>query len=152
MRVILLHNVPGVGSAGEVKDVSPGHARNFLIPRGAAKIATADAVIELETEKKTAARRAERALRETEKMAARLQTTAVEIRAKAGEGGKLFGSVTRAMIADAIRAQGLAVTKEQVRLAGPLKDLGDYKVTIDLPHGLEAEIEVSVIASPHAPA
>lgn len=151
MRVILLHNVPGVGLAGEIKDVSPGHARNFLIPRGAAKIATTDAVTALETEKKTAARRAERELRETEKFAARLQTTAVEIRAKAGEGGKLFGSVTRAMVADAIRAQGLSVTKEQVRLAGPLKDLGNHHVTIDLPHGLEAEVEVSVISGAHAP-
>lgn len=146
MRVILLQNVVGVGRAGEVVDVSPGHARNFLIAKGAAQLATPEAEARLLVEKRAAARAAERELKETEKLAIKLQRTPIEIKAKSGPGGKLFGAVTGAMIAQALGAKGIKITKERVRLSHPLKEIGDYRVPIELPHGLEAEIEVAVVA------
>ena len=147
MQVILTQNVPKLGKRGELKEVRDGFAQNFLIPRGLARTVSQDSLANLEAERRAAVRTQQESLRESQRLAAALEQAEVKIVAKAGEGGKLFGSITKTRVAEALQAQGLGIKKDQVCLADPIRELGGHRVTIELPHGLEAEVEVTVIAS-----
>ena len=146
MDVILLERVEKLGGIGDVVSVKPGFARNYLIPQGKAKRATQAAMAEFE------ARRAELEKAHGEKLAAaqaqgeRLNGLSIQIAAKAGVDGRLFGSVTNYDIAEALGKQGFKVQKAQVRMpAGPLKSVGEHKVTIALHADVVVELGVNVV-------
>lgn len=146
MQVILLEKVVNLGQLGDVVKVRDGYARNYLIPQGKASRATEKAIKEFE------ARRAELEKVQAEKLAAaqaladRLSGHTVQITERAGVDGRLFGSVTPALIADALERDGFEVTRAMLRMPdGPIKAIGDYKVLV-APHvDVEAEINVSVL-------
>jgi large subunit ribosomal protein L9 len=144
--LILRESVPSLGKAGDLVRVKPGYARNFLLPRGLAFEATEGNKKRIAAESKARAARdnAERA--EAEALAARLSEVSLDFSAKAGDDGKLFGSVTSADIAGALEARGFAIDKRKVELAHPIKELGFRSVSIRLPHDVHAEVKVNVTA------
>ena len=146
MEVILREDVKDLGKAGNVVRVKPGYARNYLLPHGLAYEATEGNKKRIAAEARSRQVRFETEKGEAAQMAATLSGVAVEIRARAGEGDKLFGSVTSQDIVDALAAKGYAVDKRRVELEHPLKQLGDHMVAIRLHPEVHAEIRVSVVA------
>ncbi|OIO48463.1 MAG: 50S ribosomal protein L9 [Parcubacteria group bacterium CG1_02_40_82] len=144
MKIILLRDVEKLGKKYDVKDVADGHARNFLIPQGLAKPATEVALREIETEKATAELAAELDLKKTEETVQELDGQEIEIQAKIGDDGKLFGSITPLKITKAIQEKGFDIKKNQVKLEEPIKEVGEYEITLELDHGLEAKIKIIV--------
>ena len=146
MQVILLEKVANLGVLGDVVKVKDGYARNFLIPTGAARRATEKAIKEFEV------RRAELEKAQAEKLAAaqaqgeKLAGKTVTISQKAGVDGRLFGSVTNADIAEALKSQGVEIVTAQVRLPnGPLKVVGEQTVAIALHHDVVVDVTVAVV-------
>lgn len=147
MKVILLKDVPGTGKAGTVSEVKEGHARNYLIPRGLAVEATAGALRSLERQHQVVQHRADRQRDEVTEQVHRLEGLVLEIRGKAGEGGRLFGSVTSQQIADALAAKGFAVSRKHVELDEPIKAEGFYKVPIRLHPGVVIHVDLNVVGT-----
>ncbi|NBD21483.1 50S ribosomal protein L9 [Aquabacterium fontiphilum] len=146
MQIILLEKVANLGNLGDVVKVKDGYARNFLIPTGQARRATANAVKEFE------ARRAELEKVQAEKLAAaqalgeKLNGKTVSLTQKAGVDGRLFGSVTNFDIAEALKAAGFEVAKQQVRLPnGPLKTIGDHGVSVSLHTDVTVDVTINVV-------
>jgi large subunit ribosomal protein L9 len=146
MKLILRKVVDNLGEPGDIVDVKPGYGRNFLIPQGLAYEASAGNVRRLEEEKVQAEERARRDYLEAKRRAAQLDHMSLTFHARAGEDGKLFGSVTGGDIADRANDQGLdfKVERRQVTLEEPLKTLGASKVTVRLHSEVEVEIEVKI--------
>ncbi len=147
MKVILLKDVPSLGRSGEVRDVKDGYARNYLMPHGLAAPATAGNLQHLAHTREAAQQREARVLEEVTRLKQALETLVIEVRAKAGDEGRLFGSVTAQDIAEAISRKGIAVTKKQVELDEPIKTAGFYKVTIRLHPKSTAMVEVNVVGA-----
>ena len=140
MQVILLEKINHLGDLGDIVKVKDGYARNFLIPTKRAKRATEATIAEFERAQ------AER-IAAAEEMAAKLNGVAVEITSKAGVDGRLFGSVTNADVAEALKAQGFEIKKSQVRTPlGAIKAVGEYTLTIGLLGDIVADITVKVVA------
>lgn len=147
MRVILKQDVKTLGKAGQVVEVSDGYARNYLLPRDLAREATKGGLAELEQQKAAHARRAAEARAEAEELVRRLAQTAVIVRVKAGESGKLFGAVTSQQIAEAIKAAtGVAVDRHKIELPEPIKALGGHMVPVRLGKDLVAKVSLTVEA------
>ncbi|HOO55233.1 MAG TPA: 50S ribosomal protein L9 [bacterium] len=147
MKVILLEDVENLGDKNEVKSVATGYARNFLIPRGLAEMATASAMKQLEERLKYVRRREERIAEKLAGMRDKINGTAVEISAHAGKDGKLYGSITNKQIAAALSEKlGLEIDKRRVYMEAPLKQTGDFSVVVDLSKGNKAEINVRVVS------
>jgi large subunit ribosomal protein L9 len=144
MKVIFLKDVPSLGKKNEVKEVSDGHARNFLFPEGLAKPASEQALAQLEEEKKVLAQKAEADLKQQEHLVTQLDGQEIEISAKADETGKLYGSITPAKIAKILKDKGFEVAKKNVKLEDPIKEVGEHDVPLEMDHGLEAKIKVIV--------
>lgn len=144
-QAILLQDVESLGERGQAIDVSPGYLRNYLIPRKLAHPATA-AALEEAARRLEAAKRAERARVEREAEAASLLSkTVLTIHQRAGEDGKLFGSVGAKEITDALReARDLRIEKKRVRLEQPIRELGTYMVEIELSDGTVAAVKTIV--------
>ena len=147
MKVVLLRDVPGTGKAGTVTEVKEGHARNYLIPRGLAEEATPGALRSLERQHQAVQHRADRERDQASAQAHRLEGLVLEIRGKAGEGGRLFGSVTSQHIADALAAKGIAVTRKQVELDEPIKIEGFFKIPVRLRPGGVVHVDLNVIGT-----
>ena len=147
MQIILLEKVINLGQLGDVVRVKDGYARNFLIPGGKARRATADAIKEFEV------RRAELEKVQADKLAAaqaegeKLDGMTVQLTEKAGVDGRLFGSVTSMNVVDALRKQGFtSIEKTMVKFPeGPLKTIGDHKIQVSLHTDVEVDITVSVL-------
>ncbi|TAM59814.1 50S ribosomal protein L9 [bacterium] len=147
MKVILKQDVKSLGQAGQVVEVSDGYARNFLLPRSLATEATKGSLADLQQQNVAKAKRAAEARAEAEELARRLVETAVTVRVKAGESGKLFGAVTNQQIAEAIKAAtGIAVDRHKIELTEPVKALGGYAVPVRLGKDLVARVNVTVAA------
>ncbi|OGZ34455.1 MAG: 50S ribosomal protein L9 [Candidatus Portnoybacteria bacterium RBG_19FT_COMBO_36_7] len=144
MKVILIKNVEKLGKKFDVKEVADGFARNFLFPKGLAKPVTEAALKELKTEKEKAELAAELDLKKTEEMVAALDGQEIEIQAKIGDDGNLFGSITTLKLLKALEARGFDIKKKQIKLEEPIKETGEHEVTLELDHGLEARIKVVV--------
>jgi large subunit ribosomal protein L9 len=144
--VILREDVKSLGKAGELVRVKPGYARNFLLPRGLAFEATEGNKkrIAAETRARGARDQAERT--EAERFAATLGAVSLTLKGKAGEEGKLFGSITAQDIADALAAQGHQVDKRRIELEHPIKTVGHHTVAVRLHSEVHAEVRVSVVA------
>lgn len=147
MKVILLQDVKGTGKKGDVKNVSDGFARNFLIGKGLALEATPKNLTELQGRKDSAQHKIDVAKAEAEAQAAKLKGQTVTVHAKAGQSGKLFGAVTPASIAEAVEAQfGFAVDKRKIVTTVEIKNAGTYTAEAKLFNGVSAEFTVSVVA------
>ena len=147
MKVILKQDVSGTGKAGDIVNVSDGFARNMLIPRGLALEATDGNIKTLEKQKEQQEKKAQENKANAEKMAEDLKSKKVVIKAKAGEGGKLFGAITGKDVADAIKAQlGLDFDKKKIDLGNPIKTLGTYSVDIKLYPEVKSSLSVEVEA------
>jgi large subunit ribosomal protein L9 len=146
MEVILREDVPDLGGVGDIVKVKPGFARNFLLPRGLAMVADTRNVRVLEHQKRLAADKRERDRRQAQSVADRLGNVRLTIKARAGEEGKLFGSVTNLDIEKALAAQGFAVERRSIRLEEPIKSIGEHVVPVHLGVGVDAKITVVVEA------
>jgi len=146
MQVILMEKVVNLGSLGDVVKVKDGYARNFLIPQGKAKRATEANLKEFEIRRADLEKKAAELLSAAEARAAKLEGLMVQITRKAGVDGRLFGSVTNADVSEALAAQGINVPKAEIRMPqGPLKQVGDYPLTLQLHTDVLANIIVSVL-------
>ncbi|WP_028497872.1 50S ribosomal protein L9 [Microvirgula aerodenitrificans] len=150
MQIILLEKVANLGQLGDVVKVKDGYARNFLIPQGKAKRATEVNLKEFEVRRAELEAKQAEIFADAQVRAEKLAGAVIAISQKAGVDGRLFGSVTNADIADAIKAgHGVEVVKAEVRLPnGPLKAIGEYSVEVALHH--DVLVEVQIVVSPEA--
>jgi large subunit ribosomal protein L9 len=144
MKVIFLEDVPNVGEKGQIKDVAAGYARNYLIPKGLAQRVTPGHLKDLKMQDEVRAKKTAKAIKAAESVAAKLAGKDVSIKVKAGEAGRLFGSVTSADIAQALAAQGIKVDKKKIELEEYIKSLGSYTVQIKLHPEVTASVNVVV--------
>ena len=147
MKVVLREDVENLGRKGDLLEVSDGYARNFLVPRGLALRATKGIMKQAEGMRRSREVRETRDRGAAEATAAQLAGTRVELKARAGEGGKLFGSVTGADVADAVLAQtGVELDRRKIELAEPLKELGAAEIVVRLHPDVSATLQVEVVA------
>jgi large subunit ribosomal protein L9 len=146
IQVILQQDVDKLGKSGEVVRVRPGFARNYLLPRELAVPATTAAVNRIEHEKGVALARAEKQKKEARDAAGKLDGVKVTIAHKAGEDGRLFGSVTAKDIANAVAAQGFKIDRKQMHLPEAIKQTGSYEIPVKLVSDVTATIKVDVVA------
>ena len=146
MKVIFNVDVKGQGKKGEMKEVSDGYARNYLLPRKLASIATADNINALKLKEKAKAAQIAREKEQAMEYAKRLGEVVVTIRAKAGSGGKLFGAVTSQEISNALKEQhGMDIEKNKIVQSEPIKTYGSYTVKAKLGYEISGNISVLVI-------
>ncbi len=144
MEVILREDVPNLGGVGDVVKVKPGFARNFLLPRGLAVVADRRNIRVLEHQKRLVADKRERDRRQAEGTAQKLNNLRLTIKARAGEEGKLFGSVTNIDIERALADRGFSVERRRIRLEEPIKLVGEHLVPIHLTTGIDVQVTVVV--------
>ena len=146
VKVILSETIHGLGEAGDLVGVKVGYARNYLLPQGKALLATESKVRELEHHKRVVAEKAARDLSDLKALRDRLESVALEVTARVGEEGKLFGSVTTAHIAELLAEKGYTVDRRKIQLSEPLRELGDHVVPIRLQRDLTAEVALKISA------
>ena len=148
MKVILLHEVPGLGKPGDVKDVAKGYARNYLLPRQLVQPALPEALRTLQENVAAARRRVEKQQAENQGLAARIGAVALTFAVRVGRGDRLYGSVTSQNIADALLEQeGLRIDRRAIALAEPLRQLGTVEVPVRVATGVETRVKVSLVSS-----
>lgn len=146
MKIVLRDNVDGLGRKGDVCEVADGYARNFLMPRGLAFRATQGSEAQADAMRRAAIMRGAADREEAEQVAASMGSATITITAKAGEGGRLFGSVTASDIADAVENQtGVVVDRRALDLGGPIKELGEHTVICRIHSDVEFPITVDVV-------
>lgn len=147
MIVILNRDVKGTGKAGDVVKVSDGYARNMLIPRGYATEATDGNIRSLEKQKAIAAEKKAEEKAAAQELAEKIRKLSVTIRTKAGDGGRIFGSITSKDIADAVKSQHkLTVDKKKIQLDSPIKETGETSVNIKLYPEVTTTLKVVIVA------
>ena len=147
-RIILTHEVTGLGAPGDVVEVKDGFARNYLVPRGLAHAWSKGAEKQITSIRKARKAREIESLDEAKAVRDSLQSRTVIVTAKAGNGGRLFGAVTTSVIADAVKAAGApAVDKRKVEIGQPIKSLGDHTVQVRLHPEVTATISVKGVAA-----
>jgi large subunit ribosomal protein L9 len=146
VKIILRKDVVSLGDAGDVVSVKNGYANNYLIPQGMAIRATDGTIKALETEKKQQARKIELQRKNARDLAAKLEQITLKVHAKAGESGKLFGTVTAADIADALKDQGIGIDRRKITLEAPIKSLGKYEAEARLFMDIAAKLSIKVEA------
>ena len=145
MKVILIDEIRGLGTRGDIVTVKEGYARNFLLPKKLAREATPGNLKAVEQERKKWAVLSEQEKETAKKVAEQIQGIKVEIHKRVGETGTLFGSVTANEIADALAHKGIQVEKRRVELSNPIKSLGTHDVDIRLHREVSAHIQVEVL-------
>ena len=147
MKVLFVKEVAGTAKAGDVKEVSSGYARNFLLPKHLAVVADDRTVEQIRKREEAARRRAEKELTDARDAAARLRKLTVTIYAKTGEGGRLFGSVTNTDVAQQLKREaGLDIDKRKIEIETPIKSLGPHEVTVELHPEVTETLRVVVAA------
>lgn len=147
MKVILKENVDSLGQIGDLVNVKPGYARNFLLPRSLALQANTRNIKELEHQKRQLERKLQLVTRNAEVIKEKIESLQCVFKHRVGDEGKLFGSVTSADIGTKLTEAGVEVDRKKIQLAEPIKVLGDYEVPIKLQANVTAQIKVSVVAS-----
>ena len=145
MKVILREDVQGVGNIGDILEVAPGYARNFLFPRNKAVEATGRSLKAIEHAKRVVGEKARKEKAVLEEVAKKVSAIAVTIPVQVGKDDKLFGSVTAKDIAEALAAQGVEVDKRKIELGNPIKELGTVSVPIKLHSQVTATVSVTVV-------
>ena len=147
MKIVLREDVDTLGRKGDLIEVADGYARNYLVPRGLAMKATKGVVAQAESMRRSREVKESRDRDSAQAIAGQLGSKALEVKARAGEGGKLFGSITAADIAEAIHAQtGIEVDRRKVDLAEPIRELVDADVTVKLHTDVQVGVVVHVVA------
>ncbi len=146
MKVILVKDVKNVGKAGEIVNVSDGYGRNYLLPRGLAIEATESNVKVLNEKKKAEEKKRQQELEEAKEMAQKLSNLSLVLKVKAGENGKLFGSVTSKDVEEALKEKGFDIDKKKIVFNENVKTTGTYYVDIKLYQGVIAKVKVDVVA------
>ncbi len=147
MRIILQREVDKLGNPGDVVDVADGYARNYLIPHGLAAVASKGAVKHAERLRQTHELRVRKTLAEAQSVAEKLSATSVRVKARAGEDGRLFGSITVNDLAKELQARaGTALDRRQIHLAEPIRSVGTHEVTVHLRPEVNANVTVEVVA------
>lgn len=144
MKVILLHDVKGLGKTNEIKEVSDGYVRNFLLPKGLAHLATPSALANLEKKIQSDVGRLQTGKERLVKLAKKLENQTIVIKEKAQENGKLYGSVNAERIAGVLQASGFEIKKDWILLQSPLKELGEFSVEIKFGENLQIKVKVLI--------
>ncbi|MBV6698791.1 MULTISPECIES: 50S ribosomal protein L9 [Streptomycetaceae] len=148
MKIILTHEVPGLGSAGEVVEVKDGYARNYLVPRGYAIRWTKGGQKDVDAIRRARKIHEIQTLEAANEVKGKLEGVQVKLAVRSGEAGRLFGSVTQADVVEAIKAAGgPAVDKRAVAIASPIKTVGTHKVSVKLHADVQANLDVAVVAA-----
>jgi large subunit ribosomal protein L9 len=145
MKVILKHDVKGLGREGDLKEVKDGYARNFLLPTGKAVMADTGALKNWERHREEREERDRTEKADAEAIAEKLRELKIEIGVKAGEKNRLFGSVTNREIAEMIAREGISIDRHAIHLREPIKTVGDHRVDVRLGHGIDAQVTVTVV-------
>ncbi len=145
MKVILKEDVKKLGAMGQIVTVADGFARNFLLPRGLAIEASGKNLKALEHERRVIQERAKKLKQSVQEFGEKLSTMTIVVKAKAGEEGKLFGSVTSMDIAEHLKSEGIEIDKKKISIDEPIKRLGTYTVTVHLHPEVNAKMTVQVV-------
>ena len=145
MRVILLKDIENIGKQYEIKEVKDGYARNFLVPKGLAKLATKKAIEWADLQKGLLQKQDEEGLKKIQELVSNVDGTEVMISVKIGEEGQLFEKITIQKIIEKLKELGFDIKKGQVELEEPIKELGEFPLKIKFEHNLEGEIQVVVV-------
>ena len=145
MKVILREDVKSIGSMGQIVDVADGFGRNYLVPKGLAVEANMKNIKSLEHEKKVIQEKVKKIKNQAQDLAGRVSDTTLVIKAKAGEEGKLFGSVTTMDIVEQLKNAGIDIDKKKIILEEPIKRVGSYSIKIKIHPEIATEVSVQVI-------
>lgn len=140
----MVKDFPALGIAGEVREVADGYAKNYLIPKGIALPATPQNLKAWELKRQALERKLAHRAEELKALAGKLEGMTLEIKAKAGSGGRLYGSITSADIADELQRLGVGIDRRQIEMAQPIKEVGTHEVTVRLGPNLTVKIKVEV--------
>ncbi len=144
VKLILREDIVRLGDAGDLVSVKPGYARNFLIPQGKAILATESKVKEMEHHKRVIADRMAKELKDVNAIAHKLESMVIEARRRAGEDGKLFGSVTTQNIADLIAEKGVDVDRRKIQRSDSIKEVGEHEIEVKLHREVSATVKLVV--------
>lgn len=144
MKVIFLQDVKGQGKKGEIKELSEGYVRNFLLPKNLVKIASEGNVKTLEAQKKSESKRKEQEKQDAVELGKKLEELNIQIKAKAGEGGRLFGAITSKQVAEALASLGYKIDKRKIELSDAIRTLGTTQMIVKLHPQVKATIKVQV--------
>lgn len=144
MKVILQENLENLGHIGDIVKVAPGYARNYLIPKGYALLANEKNTKALEHAKRQLEYKKNKMLEQAKAIAAKIEAITLNLLHQAGEEGKLFGSVTNMELAEQLKAQGVEIDRKKIALAEPIKQLGEYSVTVKIHPEVAANLKVVV--------
>jgi large subunit ribosomal protein L9 len=145
MEIILKTDIKGLGYKNDLVEVKPGYGRNYLIPQGFAVLATGSNKKILAENIKQAAHKAEKIKTEAENIAAKIAEMTLEIKAKIGESGKIFGKVTTLQISDALAAQGIDIDRKKLSISGPVDGAGEFSADVDLHREVKTKVKFVVV-------
>lgn len=145
MEIILKTDIKGLGYKNDLVEVKPGYGRNYLIPQGFAVLATGSNKKILAENIKQAAHKAEKIKTEAENIAAKIAEMTLEIKAKIGESGKIFGKVTTLQISDALAAQGIDIDRKKLSINGPVDGAGEFSADVDLHREVKTKVKFIVV-------
>ncbi len=145
MKVILKEDVKHVGKMGQIVDVADGYARNYLIPKGLVTEASTKNIKFLEHEKRIIQEKSKKIRNSAQDLASRISSLIISIKAKAGEEGKLFGSITTMDVAEALQKEGVEIDKKKISLEEPIKRLGSYTVNIKIHPDVSAPLNIQIV-------
>ena len=145
MEIILKTDIKGLGYKNDLVSVKPGYGRNYLIPQGFAVLATGSNKKILAENIKQAAHKAEKIKTEAENIAARIAETTLEIKAKIGDTGKIFGKVTTLQISDALATKGFEIDRKKIAITVPVEGAGEFTADIDLPREVKTQVKFVVV-------
>lgn len=144
MKVLLLQDIKGTGRKGDILEVSDGYARNFLLPKNLARIATKELISQTRQAEEKEIKLMEQELKVNQKLVSQVDGREIEIKTKASDNGKLYSAIGQDILVNEIKKQLKSNVKlEQILLSKPIKEIGEHKVRIKFGHGLEAEIQVT---------
>ena len=146
MEIILKEDIKGLGYKNDVVIVKPGYGRNFLIPKGSAIMATESAKKVVAENVKQASHKAVKVKNDALEIAGKLAGITVEIKAKVGESGKIFGAVTSLQLSDVLKDKGFTIDRKKISFKGDVKELGEYVASIDLHKEVKQELKFKVIS------
>lgn len=146
MEVILVKDIQGLGYKNDTVKVKPGYGRNYLIPQGLAIVANNSNRKKIDENIRQAAHKAEKIKKDAEAIAEKIQKVTLEIGAKVGESGKIFGAITTLQIADALKSKGIEVDRRQISFPKDVKEVGEHTALIDLHKEVKQEIPFNVVA------
>lgn len=145
LKVVFRSDVRGIAGAGDVKNVSPGYARNFLFPRKLAFPASLGALRQWETERQGTLTKAAKLRDDAQSVAQKIEALTLTLSAKASDEGRLFGSITRQDIKEALAKEGISVDRRMVELVAPLKQAGTATVPVHLGNGVQAQLKITIV-------